>query len=159
MGADGKVKGPDQTMNAGVNPSLSPPAEQAESGSNSSTEARFLTALQKMMGGVELTDDAVRHAIAKMTPEQKEQLMQEAGGQQLKRDMLTNEESKEDRDLYFKEVNRGADEAGLPVDKDNAHLAKKVGVDACHRFAAAHIVHLDVPVRSPSHLPMHHFSH
>lgn len=78
------------------------------------------------MGDVELTDDAVREAIAKMTPEQKQKLMRESGGQELKGELMTNEEDKQSRSLYFSEVNRSAEEAGLPVDKDNTHLAKRV---------------------------------
>jgi len=100
-------------------------ATQAAPG-GTSTEARFLAALQEMMGDVELTDDAVREAIAKMTPEQKQKLMRESGGQELKGELMTNEEDKQSRSLYFSEVNRSAEEAGLPVDKDNTHLAKRI---------------------------------
>mmetsp|Transcript_13937 Transcript_13937/g.35982 ORF Transcript_13937/g.35982 Transcript_13937/m.35982 type:complete len:486 (-) Transcript_13937:149-1606(-) len=125
MGKGGTVKGPTRATQVPSKAMESQAAAQDAPGSTS-TEARFLAALQKMMGGAEMTDDAVRQAIAKMTPEQKQQLMHEAGGQELKREMLTNEDSKQDRNLYFQEVNRTAEEAGLPVDKDNTHLAKRI---------------------------------
>ncbi len=95
----------------------------ADSGTDDK-EARFLAALQRMMGGAELTEEAVRKAITNLTPEQRQQLLNE--GQDLKRDLLTKQEHVEDRNLYFKEVNHSADQAGLPVDKDGAFLAKKV---------------------------------
>jgi len=106
--------------------SAAEPAQQQVDAQASNTEARFLAALQTMMGGVELTDEGVREAIGKLTPEQKRQLMQDAGGQDLKREMLTKEENKDDRALYFQEVNRSAEQAGLPIDKDNDFLVKKV---------------------------------
>jgi len=83
-----------------------------------------MTALQRIMGGAELTDDSVRTAIANLTPAQRQQLLAE--GQDLKRDLLTKQEHAEERNLYFNEVNRSADRAGLPVDKDGAFLAKKI---------------------------------
>ena len=125
MGKDGELKGRQPAQKTLQKHADTPLAAQAGAG-GTSTEARFLAALQAMMGDVELTDESVRQAIAKMTPEQKQQLMQDAGGQQLKRELLTNEETKQDRSLYFKEVNRSAEAAGLPVDKDNSHLTKKV---------------------------------
>ena len=104
-----------------------PPAEPSapdDSPQTDAKEARFLSALQAMVGGAELTEDSVRSAIASLSPAQRQQLLAE--GQDLKRDLLTNQERKEDRNLYFKEVNNSADQAGLPVDKDGAFLAKKV---------------------------------
>ena len=83
-----------------------------------------MAALQKMVGGVELTEDTMRSAIASLTPSQRRQLMMES--QDLKRDLMTKQEHKEDRNLYFKEVNRSADMHDLPVDKDGSYLAKKV---------------------------------
>ena len=91
----------------------------------SEKEARFLAALQEMTGVAELTDEGVREAIAKLTPEQKRQLMEDAGGHDLKRDMMVKEENKEDRSLFFKEVNLSAEKAGLPIDKDSDFLSKK----------------------------------
>lgn len=135
MGKDDEVKGRQPAQKTLQKHADTPLAAQAGAG-GTSTEARFLAALQAMMGDVELTDESVRQAIAKMTPEQKQQLMQDAGGQQLKRELLTNEETKQDRSLYFKEVNRSAEAAGLPVDKDNSHLTKKVR-RAQRRLAAA----------------------
>jgi len=135
MGKDDEVKGKQLAQKTLQKHADTPLAAQAGAG-GTSTEARFLAALQAMMGDVELTDESVRQAIAKMTPEQKQQLMQDAGGQQLKRELLTNEETKQDRSLYFKEVNRSAEAAGLPVDKDNSHLTKKVR-RAQRRLAAA----------------------
>ena len=124
MGKTSKKQQTEVTPRVTVDAPDSPQA--AQSPSTSDKEARFLAALQSMMGGAELTDEAVRDAIAKMTPEQKQQLMKEAGGEDLKRDMLTKDENKQDRNLYFQEVNKSADMAGLPIDKDNDHLAKKV---------------------------------
>lgn len=135
MGKDDEVKGKQLAQKTLQKHADTPLAAQAGAG-GTSTEARFLAALQAMMGDVELTDESVRQAIAKMTPEQKQQLMQDAGGQQLKRELLTNEETKQDRSLYFKEVYRSAEAAGLPVDKDNSHLTKKVR-RAQRRLAAA----------------------
>jgi hypothetical protein len=100
------------------------PAASATSAATDEKEARFMTALQRIMGGAELTDDSVRTAIANLTPAQRQQLLAE--GQDLKRDLLTKQEHAEERNLYFNEVNRSADRAGLPVDKDGAFLAKKV---------------------------------
>ena len=83
-----------------------------------------MTALQEMTG-CDLDDEAsVRSAIASLTPLKRQQLL--AQGQELKRDLLTKQEHAEERSLYFDEVNRSADQAGLPVDKDGAFLAKKV---------------------------------
>jgi len=125
MGKSSKKMSAQRTGSTGA--SLAAPAQQAEDAQASSAhEARFLAALQSMMGDIELTDDSVREAIGKLTPEQKRQLMQEAGGQELKRDMLTKEENKEDRSRYFSEVNRSAEQAGLPIDKDNEFIAKKL---------------------------------
>ena len=110
-----------------------PPAEPSAPDDSSQTdakEARFLSALQAMVGGAELTEDSVRSAIASLSPAQRQQLLAE--GQDLKRDLLTNQERKEDRNLYFKEVNNSADQAGLPVDKDGAFLAKKVRATKSH---------------------------
>ena len=104
-----------------------PPARPLVAADGSSTdekESRFLSALQAMVGGVELTEESVRSAIASLTPAQRQQLLAE--GQDLKRDLLTKQEHVEDRNLYIKEVNRSADQADLPVDKDGAFLAKKV---------------------------------
>lgn len=83
-----------------------------------------MQALQRMVGDAELTEDTVRAAIASLTPDQRRQLLVE--GQDLKRDILTKEECTEDRNLYFKEVNRSADQADLPVDKDGSFIAKKI---------------------------------
>ena len=94
-------------------------------------ESRFMAALQAMVGGTELTEEAVRAGIANLTPQQRQQLIAE--GQGLKRDLLTKQEYVEDRHLYFREVNRGADQADLPVDKDGAFLAKKVWHAASNR--------------------------
>jgi len=88
-------------------------------------ESRFLSALQKMIGGDELADEAaVRAAIASLTPAQRRQLLSE--GKDLKKDLMTKQEHADERNVYFNEVNRSADQAGLPVDKDGAFLAKKI---------------------------------
>ena len=100
-----------------------PDDEQPHSTATDEKESRFMAALQAMVG-TELTEDNVRSAIASLTPAQRRKLLAE--GQDLKRDLLTKQEHVEDRNLYFKEVNHSADQAGLPVDKDGAFLAKKV---------------------------------
>ena len=87
-------------------------------------EQRFLAALQKMMGGIELTEENVRDQMAKLTPQQKQELMME--GQDLKRDLMTKKECQEERTMFFKEVNHNAEQAGMPVSKDNDFLTKKV---------------------------------
>lgn len=117
--------------------SAAEPVQQQVDAQASNSEARFLAALQTMMGGVELTDEGVREAIGKLTPEQKRQLMQDAGGQDLKREMLTKEENKDDRALYFQEVNRSAEQAGLPIDKDNDFLVKKVCAQRSYALSLA----------------------
>jgi len=101
-----------------------PPAEPADSTDIAEKESRFMTALQKMMGDTELTEDSMRSAIANLTTQQRQQLLAE--GQGLKRDILTKHDYAHERTLYFSEVNRSADEAGMPVDKDGAFLAKKI---------------------------------
>jgi len=102
-------------------PAASEPEAEAASDAN---ESRFLAALQRMMGGAELSDEGVRHAIGKLTPKQRQELIAE--GQGLKRDLLTKAEHSSERSLYFQEVNRTADHAGMPVDKDGLFLAKKI---------------------------------
>jgi len=89
-----------------------------------SAEDRFMQALQKMLGVSELTEDGMRDAIAKLTPEQRQQLLAE--GQDMKKDIMTKKENTEERKLYLKEVNRSADENGMPVDKDSQFLGTKV---------------------------------
>ena len=115
-------------------PSLAAQDGKADSAADASTDAnesRFLAALQRMMGGAELTDEGVRQAIGKLTPKQRQELIME--GQGLKRDLLTKEEHSTERSLYFQEVSRTADDAGMPVDKDGLFLAKKVR-EACARM-------------------------
>ena len=102
-----------------------------------------MAALQRMVGGAELTEDTMRTAIASLTPEQRRQLLSE--GQDLKRDLLTKQELTEKRNLYFKEVNRSADKADLPVDKDGAFIAKKVRLSA---HTAASLRHLCASLRA-----------
>lgn len=89
-----------------------------------SGEDRFTAALQRMLGTDNLTEEGMREAIAKLTPEQRHQLLTE--GQDLKQDLLTKQENADDRNLYLKEVNKNADQAGMPIDKDCEFLAKKV---------------------------------
>ena len=135
MGKGGKEVGKSAPASSPTRVAESPQAAQPQQ-QGSDYETRFLAALQSMRGDVEMTDDSVRDAISKLTPQQKQQLMQEAGGQELKREMLTREDHKEERSMYFKEVNRSNDKAGLPVDKDNDFLAKKVGSAPPPRDAA-----------------------
>lgn len=87
-------------------------------------EARFMAALQRMMGNTELTEDNIRVFMQKLTPEQKAELLSE--GQELKQELLTNQEHADDRNLFFKEFNRRSEEAGMPIDKDGSVLAKKI---------------------------------
>lgn len=83
-----------------------------------------MATLQAMVGGAELTEETMRSAIASLTPSQRRKLVLES--RDLKRELLTKREHAEERNIYFKEVNRSADDADLPVDKDGTYLAKKV---------------------------------
>ena len=87
-------------------------------------EAGFMKALQREMGDVEITEASVREYIAKMTPEQRLRLQNE--GKDLKRELLTNEDHKEELQVFRKEVNAKAEAAGLPVEKDGEHLGRKL---------------------------------
>lgn len=98
--------------------------EEREQPSMQQMEGNFMAALQRMMGGVELTDENVRAAIAGMSAEQRQQLARE--GQDLKRELLTNSDLTQEQDIYRREVNQRAEAAGLPVEKDGEHLGKKV---------------------------------
>jgi len=91
---------------------------------SSDVEARFMARLQEMMGGAELTEESMRQAISSMTPEQRTELLSE--GQELKQEILTKEEKKEERQLFFQTINKSADEAQMPIDKDTEFLAKKI---------------------------------
>jgi len=96
-----------------------PPKETA-----AAKEARFMAALEKMIGG-EVTEDKLREAIERLTPEQRAELMAE-GGNDLKQELVTNPEHAAELNLFRKEVNGRADAADLPVEKDGEHLAKKI---------------------------------
>ena len=83
-----------------------------------------MKALQRMMGDTELTEENIRDAMQNLTAEQRRELLSE--GQELKQELLTNQDHVEDRNLYFKEFNQRAEEAGMPIDQDGTYLAKKV---------------------------------
>lgn len=87
-------------------------------------ESGFMLALQKALGGSELTEEAVRKAILEMSPEQRAALAKE--GSSLKREILTKPEYTEEQQMFRSEVNERAEKAGLPVEKDGEHLGKKV---------------------------------
>ena len=74
-----------------------------------------MKALQREMGDVEITEASVREYIAKMTPEQRLRLQNE--GKDLKQELLTNTDHKEELQVFRKEVNAKAEAAGLPVEK------------------------------------------
>lgn len=116
-GGDAERKQPAAPLQAPKMPSADKPADAEK-------ESRFMATLQEMVGGAELTEETMRSAIASLSPAQRRKLLSE--GRDLKRDLLTKQEHTEDRNLYFKEVNRSADQADLPVDKDGSYLAKKV---------------------------------
>jgi len=83
-----------------------------------------MAALQKMMGDTELTEDNIRIAMQNLTPEQKAELLSE--GQELKQEIMSKKEHAEERNLFFSEFNKRSEEAGMPIDKDGTHLAKKI---------------------------------
>jgi len=87
-------------------------------------ETGFMAALQKALGGSELTEEAVRKAILEMTPEQRAALAKE--GSSLKREILTKPEYDEEQKMFRSEINERAEKAGLPVEKDGEHLGKKI---------------------------------
>jgi len=101
-------------------------------------ESKFMQALQKEMGDVDITEDSVREYIAKMTPEQKQRLTAE--GQDLKEELLTNSDHEQQLQVFRKEVNSKAEAAGLPVEKDGEHLGKKL------------LAHMRTSNEAPSHL-------
>lgn len=105
-------------------PAASPAAPPAAEPAAEDKEARFLAALQRMMGGEELTDEGVRSAMASLTSEQRQELLRESKG--LKQDLMTKEEHKDDRVKFLGEINRSAEANDMPVDKDGEFLAKKV---------------------------------
>ena len=93
-----------------------PKVEEAKSKPDAAeAEAGFMKALQREMGDVEITEASVREYIAKMTPEQRLRLQNE--GKDLKQELLTNTDHKEELQVFRKEVNAKAEAAGLPVEK------------------------------------------
>jgi hypothetical protein len=101
-------------------------------------ESKFMQALQKEMGDVEITEESVREYIAKMTPEQRQRLSAE--GQDLKTELLTNSEHDQELQVFRNELNSKAEAAGLPVEKDGEHLGKKL------------LAHMRTTNEAPSHL-------
>ena len=102
-----------------------PKAEEVKSKPDAAeAEAGFMKALQREMGDVEITEASVREYIAKMTPEQRLRLQNE--GKDLKQELLTNSDHKEELQVFRKEVNAKAEAAGLPVEKDGEHLGRKL---------------------------------
>jgi len=101
-------------------------------------ESKFMQALQREMGDVEITEESVREHIAKMTPEQRQRLMSE--GKDLKHEILTNSEHDEELQIFRQEVNAKAEAAGLPVEKDGEHLGRKL------------LTHMRTTTEAPSYL-------
>ena len=97
-------------------------AENAPSGSTEK-EARFMAALSRMMGETELTEENIRDAMQKLTPEQRQELLSE--GAELKEELLTKQEHAEDAKPTSKR-STNAEQAGMPADKDGTFLVKKV---------------------------------
>ena len=123
MGKKGRKES--ATTQAALAPEPAAPAADSDSGSDTAEiERRFLATLQRMTGMTEMTEDNVREAMAKLTPEQRAELLAE--GQELKRDLMTKEEHASDRKMFFKEVNTYADKVDMPASKDNDFLAKKL---------------------------------
>lgn len=112
--------------------------EEATGASVIDMESKFMQALQKEMGDVEITEESVREHIAKMTPEQKSRLAAE--GQDLKQELLTNGDHEQELEIFRKELNTKAAAAGLPVEKDGEHLGKKL------------LGHMRTSTEAPSHL-------
>jgi hypothetical protein len=104
----------------------------ASDDSTDDKEARFLAALWDLaaMGDEEQSVDNVRRAIAKLTPEQKQQLTSESSD--LRKTLLTNQDLSDDRSVFFKEINQTAENAGMPIGKDAEFLAKKVCARRAH---------------------------
>ena len=94
-----------------------------------------MAALQKMMGDTELTEDNIRIAMQNLTPEQKAELLSE--GQELKQEIMSKKEHAEERNLFFSEFNKRSEEAGMPIDKDGTHLAKKVSSRLSEHYTQA----------------------
>ena len=90
----------------------------------SDMEGGFMAALQKALGGAEMSEEAVRKAIMEMSPEQRAALAKE--GSSLKREILTKPEYTEEQQVFRSEINERAEKAGLPVEKDGEHLGKKI---------------------------------
>lgn len=97
---------------------------KAEQQSAAELEACFMKALEKRMGGLEMTEDNVRKMLLAMSPEEQRALAEE--GEALKRELLQNEEHADEAKKFRAEVNKNAEARGLPTEADGEHLTKGV---------------------------------
>ncbi|EOD30049.1 hypothetical protein EMIHUDRAFT_434513 [Emiliania huxleyi CCMP1516] len=97
---------------------------KAEQQSAAELEACFMKALEKRMGGLEMTEDNVRKVLLAMSPEEQRALAEE--GEALKRELLQNEEHADEAKKFRAEVNKNAEARGLPTEADGEHLTKGV---------------------------------
>mmetsp|Transcript_13713 Transcript_13713/g.41750 ORF Transcript_13713/g.41750 Transcript_13713/m.41750 type:complete len:453 (-) Transcript_13713:746-2104(-) len=105
-------------------PELPQQVEEEDKRTKEELEACFMRALEKHMGGLEMTEENVRKVLLAMPPEQQRALAEE--GDALKRQLLQKKENEKEAALFRAEMNKNAEERGLPTEADGEHLTKKV---------------------------------
>ena len=103
------------------------PQTEAEKRAAEETEAQFMAALAREIGvpQEELTDEAVRAAMAKLSPAQLQKLAEE--GKALKAELHSRPDDYSDEiEVFRDELNKRAEASDLPVEKDGEHLGKKI---------------------------------
>ncbi len=101
---------------------MSDPPDGPDKGEDA--DDRFLAALQRLVADAELTEEGVAKAIAKLTPDQRRELLEE--GRELKQDLLTKSELKDQRGTYKRVMSQQADLADMPSVSDAEFVQKKV---------------------------------
>uniref|UniRef100_A0A7S4BNB3 SEC63 domain-containing protein n=1 Tax=Chrysotila carterae TaxID=13221 RepID=A0A7S4BNB3_CHRCT len=99
-------------------------AQTAANETKDEAGSRFLEALQRVAGLTDMSEASVTAAIAKLTPEQRQQLQAEAD--EAKRELFEKEEKKEDREVYLKTMSQQAEQAGMPGTADVEFMSKKI---------------------------------
>ena len=103
------------------------PQTEEEKRAAEETEAQFMAALAREIGvpQEELTDEAVRAAMAKLSPAQLQKLAEE--GKALKAELHSRPDDYSDEiEVFRDELNKRAEASDLPVEKDGEHLGKKI---------------------------------
>ena len=116
------------------------PQTEEEKRAAEETEAQFMAALAREIGvpQEELTDEAVRAAMAKLSPAQLQKLAEE--GKALKAELHSRPDDYSDEiEVFRDELNKRAEASDLPVEKDGEHLGKKIA--AYMRTSAGPVPH------------------